>query len=1148
MRWHWVGLALGLHLFSLDVAGQPLDAYRDTLSGPQPFILRSFVIPGSESVEFRGAELDSASYTIDYRFGRLWIPMLELEDSAVVTYRAWGLQLQEEFSRVVPYVPATEDTSLLQPANQVVPPPDPSYGLRHSGSITRGVLAGNNRDAIIESGLRLQLSGEVANNVRVQAVLTDESVPIVPEGTTQRLEELDRVFIEIDSPLGQAQLGDIQIRLQESLFGRIGRKVQGASVAASTRNLSFKAAAATSRGIFRSQDLKIIDGVQGPYKLEGAANEPFIFVIPGSESIFLDGRQLVRGETQDYTIDYATGELTFTASRLMQDNHRVNAEFEYRTSEFTRTLVTSDAEVALARRADGSARVSLGATYLREADSRAFDQEFGLTADDRAILEATGDGFAQRSGAVPVPFDPEAIYTHYQRVDTVIAGRPLEIYRAISGRPMGTVYRVHFSRVGTGRGAYVRQGRTSNGIAFEYRGEGRGDFAPVRILPRPVRQEILDLRGSLSPIRNVKLFGEWARSLYDKNRFSALDAEDDTAPAYAGGVEIDEMPVGWGTASASVTRRRISSNFATFGRIKPVEFHRQWHIPVARSTLQAANETITEATASWQPTELSSLEATVGQLDQGGIFKGTRQEYILQVNETTLPQLYVASHSSTTAADSVRRSWLRQRGSLEAPFFRGRLTPSIGYKYDRRHEEIDGQLTPHSRTYWHLSQENNWQWTSGSVGTAFDWRKTDLWDKGQLHEGSNARTLGLTFNLRSARSWTTEGRVGWRIRTYSDYFRTERGLTDEQSLVMQWTGRVRPWKQALQVNWFYETLSERAPVLQEIYIRTGPELGEYVWEDANNNGIVELDELIPETTQDEGLYARTLIPSDSFQSVVGLQARLNVTVDPARMWRNSTATWKKSLSNIVLRTRVDIQEKSRIPRPRDIYLLRLSRFRDEQHSLKGLLSVGQDVWLFRSHPRFGAQASWRMLRSLSALAAGVETRTSDHWQAQVRWKPRTAWGLQFAWSNSHKATGSESFASRRYDIESTELRPELLLSPRSNLTFSLGMVYTSKQAQALGDATVWKVPLESHFSRAGKWNVSGRVEWAAVNIQGGTRSSGLAHYELTDGRGEGQSVLWRLNGWMQLTRILRATITYTGHIPHEAPAVHTMRMQLGAAF
>ena len=70
-----------------------------------------------------------------------------------------------------------------------------SQRIRSSGSITRGVMSGTGRDASVESGLRLEVEGEITDSIHVRAVLTDEDSPLLPEGTTSRLYQFDQVFI-----------------------------------------------------------------------------------------------------------------------------------------------------------------------------------------------------------------------------------------------------------------------------------------------------------------------------------------------------------------------------------------------------------------------------------------------------------------------------------------------------------------------------------------------------------------------------------------------------------------------------------------------------------------------------------------------------------------------------------------------------------------------------------------------------------------------------------------------------------------------------------------------------------------------------------------------------------------------------------------
>ena len=154
--------------------------------------------------------------------------------------------------------------------------------------------------------------------------------------------------------------------------------------------LSIDVAGATSRGIFRSQSITPIDGVQGPYRLEGENGEQFLIIVAGSEVVYLDGVEMIRGENNDYTVDYATGEITFTPNRIITEDRRIVVEFQYTTNEFSRTLTGASVTTNLWPDARGEARSSFGITFVREADGDLFNEEFGFTATDSLRIIGAG--------------------------------------------------------------------------------------------------------------------------------------------------------------------------------------------------------------------------------------------------------------------------------------------------------------------------------------------------------------------------------------------------------------------------------------------------------------------------------------------------------------------------------------------------------------------------------------------------------------------------------------------------------------------------------------------------------------------------------------------------------------------------------------
>jgi len=1169
----WVGGSWAQVPVSVDDAG----VKRDTLdvTTPQPFRLLTFILPGSERIYLNVDTLDVSQYRLDYRHGFLWIPdsTFSKDDMLVVSYRTLPFRFQDVYQRneIVLETPGDPEERVAE-AGVIGEAPEEfdlfeNDKLTRTGSITRGILAGSNRDVTIESGLRMELSGEIVNGVQVQAVLTDENTPILPEGTTQRLQEFDRVYIQIQAPLGTAQLGDFDLQLQGSEFARLSRKLQGFSVAGDISGRPsgrVTAAGATARGIFRSQTIDPIDGIQGPYRLEGGSGERFILIVPGSETVYLDGQRLTRGETEDYVIDYATAEITFTPQRLVTADQRIKVEFQYATNQFTRTLVALESEANLLVRSDGSPRAQIGATLIREADSRHFSEELGFTSVDSLALSQVGDGIAVTSGAEEVVFDPEALYTQYVLETRVRPDGIFDtVYVAIDRRPADTthVYRVRFSRIGPGKGSYTRLGRSVNGVVYEYVGPGRGEYDPVRVLPKPKRQQLFDIRGRFEPVRGLEITGEWAYSLDDKNRLSTFDKENDLDNAYRIGLQANAIPIVLGNAdlghlSGTLQRRFIGEYFISFDRIRPVEFERQWNlnersVDVVTGSLEGGDEQIDEANMQLALSPTTSIEGEAGRIELGSWFFGQRQSGSFTVNEPSIPRVdYRIEHiSSRDSLTFERGRWVRQLGSVQHNLLDGRLAPRFEVEHEnRRQGYLDSDsLSRRSFAFVEYRPSISWMNESLEAGASFEWRKEDLWADGSLQDAATAWTTQTHFSYRTGPEFSTDASLGYRIKRYTDYFRTQMSQENAESVVMRWDSRVQPFQRALRVNWHYEALTEKTPTLQEIYVRTGPELGQYVWEDHNEDGVIQVDEFLPERLTNEGTYVKTFLPSDTLTSVINVQARLRIEFEPVRIWRNVSSGWKKWLSYVMTRTTIDVQEKSRDPELAQIYLLNLRRYRDSENTVNGRLRLGQEVFLFRTVPDYGLDIFFNQARNLSDLAAGEESRFFNTWRAEGRYRLSDKWSFMANAVAETNRVASESFASRRYDIKRLMIQPEGVFQPSRFVRMTAGCAISKNtDRQKSLNAHILMLPVEWRYMKAGKFQLTARAEWARVLLDGDI--SGLARFELTEGRGKGNSVLWRIGGNYVLNTYLRCSLSYDGRAAAGAPVLHTLQLQLSALF
>ncbi len=213
--------------------------------------------------------------------------------------------------------------------------------LQKSGSLIRGIQFGSQQDAATESQLNLQLSGNIAENIAVNASLIDNNIPFQPDGNTQNIQEFDQVFIEISRKNTQLTAGDFDILSPKSDFLKLNRKMQGAKLKTQfsmKKNKIFKTqnGVTISKGTYNRLIFNGIEGNQGPYKLKGAKNETQIIILAGSEKVFIDGKILKRGQENDYVIDYNTAEIIFTIKNFITKDSRIIVEFEYTEKFYNR--------------------------------------------------------------------------------------------------------------------------------------------------------------------------------------------------------------------------------------------------------------------------------------------------------------------------------------------------------------------------------------------------------------------------------------------------------------------------------------------------------------------------------------------------------------------------------------------------------------------------------------------------------------------------------------------------------------------------------------------------------------------------------------------------------------------------------------------
>lgn len=572
----------------------------DDSIGPFP-LGAAFIFAGSESVTVGGALLrPSVDYTIDANRGSiLFTRAVAAGDSVRVAFRFLPFAIAPSYGRWTPRPLGTpaESVAVLESAPDYGPSLFETGGLRVGGSKSISLLAGSDRDITLDQALRISIEGALSEEVSVTARLSDENLAFTPEGSSARLEDLDKVFVEIASPHLGATLGDYEVNLAGGEFATYRRVLKGALGRADYGPFLGSASAGVSEGRLLSVELRGVEGLQGPYSIVDVGAQT---VVAGSEEVFLDGLRLIRGEDNDYVIDYAVGEIRFTSKRPIRTGTRIAVDFQVTGDEFKRNYVTAATRASLAGRESegpiggegavasggggGAARgatgvttpgsgafggPAIGITFLSESDDEDDPQGILLSVADRDSLAAAGDADALVSGAT---------------LDTLRGDYNLVEDRFVyAGRDSGD-YTVIFSFLGGGRGRYNPDLDPITGdriFAFDAV-DSSGDYDPVRQLPRPISQNIISLDARGSPLPGLVLAMEGAHSEIDENTLSDLDDEDNGGEAITarGGWTSGEIrPAGarLGSINVSGRVRRLGEGFAALTRLQDVHFDQRWN-------------------------------------------------------------------------------------------------------------------------------------------------------------------------------------------------------------------------------------------------------------------------------------------------------------------------------------------------------------------------------------------------------------------------------------------------------------------------------------------------------------------------------------------------------------------------------------------
>ena len=1154
---------------------------RDTVLVPDPagqLLDTLTVAPGSVRLRDAagGGPISPADYVVSGRYLRWRTP--QLPDSVRATYRVLPFALgatvrlldssqlvREEAGLVIGGYDEYVRAGLL----------DNNGKVRTTGSFSRAISFGNRQDLVLNSAFNLQMNGELGNGIEVAAAITDESLPVQPEGTTQQLREFDKIFIQLKKNRSVLTAGDYELRHPDGYFLRYFKKLEGATFTTvlgadagagavtgagqrtAAGQITTAASVAVARGQFIRQQIQPSEGNQGPYKLTGNGNQRFLIVLAGTERIYLDGKLLVRGLDGDYVIDYNLAELTFTTRRLITRDSRITAEYEFADQRYLRTLTAGNARYD--RTTKRGRTVSAYFNAYSQQDSRTATGDLELTTDQRGQLAAFGD----RPGGIPLlsldtldgRAEQRATYllrdTTYlcggRRVDTVY------LRSSAAGRYVAT-----FTNRGPAGGEYTLDpDRPANERVYRYVGvdpascRPLGEFAPVIDLVAPVQQQLIAAGGQVRFADGGGARLEVSRSQLDLNRFSREDAADDGGNALR--LDLDrELPFlsdtsGWRIAG----RGHYEYVERTFNAINPYrspEFFRDWNLSNRLGTTvpERADERIVGA-------GLGLIRAGVGRIDydyesftRGETYAGRRH---LAAARVTTPNWRIVGglnllESTSAAGDgSFRKPTLSVSHRLAGL---GGWTVEAAYRGERslRQQAVADTLSPLSFAFRRYSAGLTTPANDKYRLTVAVSERTDELPRGdRLTEATRARELTADGNYAAGKNVQLGGNLTLRELEVAapELVEDRPGRTFLGRLDL----RTNALSRSLRTQTTYQVGSGQEPRVDFQYLYVGPGQGQYIWQDSlyNNDGRIQPNEMEIAPFADIGDYVRVSVFSNDFIRTDNVALNQKVSWDPARIWRKAKGP-RKWLRKLAFNTSLIADRKTRdAPEVQSWNPLQLGI----ADSSLVALNVQRRHGLFfnRANPKYDLQLSNSDRRNRRVLTTGYESNRTEDWTLRLRYRPTDRLSLEAAGSTGTRAADSEFFNNKDFVIDFRRAEPSLNWQPGKLRLVTRYIVGDERNVltEGAGENTRRReVELQGNYDN---W-LTARFRRVDIELEGDPRSP--VGFALLQGLQPGRNLLWNVAATRQLGQYLQLTISYDGRQTGTARTVHVGRAQVQAFF
>lgn len=1014
--------------------------------------------------------------------------------------------------------------------------------LEVNGTIARGINVGNKQNMGLNSTLNLQIKGKLSDDVFIEAVMSDNSIPMQPDGYSQQINEFDQIYMRIYNQKHALQIGDLKLNESNSYFLKFNRKVQGIDLQTQSkhptknRNTSSRVSAAVAKGNFNRMEFFGTEGIQGPYQLKGANHETFVVVLAGSEKVYLNGIVLERGEKADYVMDYNTAELTFNPKHMINNKSRIIVEFEYSDKNYNRFLFYTDQQFSYEKG-------SISVQYFTEGDAKNQPVNQDLSTTEKQILGIAGDNIT-RSVAQhidSIAFDPNRVL--YKMIDTLVNNVLYDSILVYSTHPDSAFYQAGFSLIGENKGNYIRVLSAANGKMYRWvapqNGIPQGNYEPVQLLIPPKKQKLALVKSTFKPTTNIKIETEIAYSQKDLNTFSELDAHDNNGFAFRTSFH-QKIKINASDLAVFAHYNFIHKHFNPLERFRPAEFEREWNL---LSELKN-NEHYMSSGITLSKKQQHSFSLIQEYLNKGSDYEGSKTLFKAAVKKGKISINAEGSYLNTKGG-TFHSAFYRHRTSLAFNHKKWEAGVSHQMENNRLFLRDSDSLLKNSQLFSETGSYLNYGDSSSQQARIVYKNRIDFSPfQNQLVKASVSDDVSLEMQLAKNRNNQLRTALTWRnLKVTNDSLLIN--LKTEQNLLARLEHQLNLKKRLLTLSTFYEMGSGLESKKEYAYLEVAPGQGNYTWIDLNTNNQAELNEFELAAIAEEANYIKIYTPTTEYLKVYSVKLNETLKISPDAVWKNESG-FKKLASHFSNQLSLRIFQKH----SQSNLEARMNPF-TRSYADSQIISTNnalRNTFSFnRSHPKFGADYTLSQQKQKSLLVNGFDEAMIQLHELKIRWNLTAEFLLLNTLSTQNRAYQSEFFTTKNYRINSQSNSLSAQWQP--GIRFRISLKYTLKQKD-----NTWgnqhliyqEIAPELKFNSPSKGYLTLNTAFINNSFKGDQNTS--AAYTMMEGNSAGKNFKWSVNLTRNLNEFLRFTANYTGRKPADLKTIHTGQFTLVAFF